>query len=457
MSVIILISFFILLFFFSYRAKQENLSFLNPKSLNWFLVAFSAGTTANTGFIVTTAVAMGYSMGISAIVLPLSFLLGDIVYWQIFAPKVHIYASENSVRTIPDFITKNIEGNSNILKKLISFSIIIAAVLYTIAQWNATGKLFSGFYNVDPKICILAFAIIVLAYCLIGGFLSSVYADIIQGIFMMLLATFTTLFCISKISHLKAQFAYLFSTFITDFHFLSQAGIIFIIGWAAASIGFSFSQPHLLDKIIAAKDEKNVKKARFVYMFFIQYTWIGMTLLGILIKLLYNNISDFQAEKALAIFIKLNSNPLLEGIVISGVFATIASTAASLNISISNYLTSDIFDNKIKINSRYILIIVFILTALPAVLLVKSSVFDLTIFAVSLGAVIAPCMLIKIYQFKHNQKSMALSLLAAMIITISFKLLHYSDNILYDIPAGTIVGLITNYTVFRYTIKKAEL
>lgn len=459
MDIIIPLGFIFLVFSFSIFAKyikktnSTKLDFLlNPKSLNWFLVAFSAGATANTGFIVTAAIAMGFSMGLNSLLLPISFLLGDLVYWQFFAIKVHNYASAYNSRTISDFITSGLKGKTIKLKALISFCIIFSAIMYTIAQWNAAGKVFSGFYNFSVLECLIIFSCIVLAYSIIGGFLSSVYADIIQGIFMIILSTVTILVCVVQIPNLSAEFNPLLKEFMTSFRFWSENGIVFILGWVCASIGFSFSQPHIIDKIIAAKDGANVMKARFVYMFFVQYTWIGMTFLGILIKIVYKNINFQESEKILAIFISLNSSSFLKGVIISGVFATIASTASSLIISISNYLSSDffIYNSFLKrINQRYILIFVFFVTILPSIFLVNSHVFDLTIFAVSLGAVLAPCMLIKILNIPHNRNSLIFCIIFSLCVTIGFKYFGVSENILYDIPVGTFMGLIINFIVYK--------
>ncbi|SHL96137.1 sodium:solute symporter [Mucilaginibacter sp. OK098] len=453
MSIVIFIAFLALVFLNSWRARSKKITFLKFKSLNWFLIAFSAGTTTNTGFIITTAVAMGYGMGFSAIVFPLSFLLGDLIYWQFFAPKVHTYAAENSIRTIPEFITSKLSGKVSGFNTLISVCIILSATLYTIAQWNAAGKLYNAFFNIDDAYCIILFSILVIGYCLIGGFLSSVYADIVQGSFMVLLATVTTLVCAWQTPDFSGFLSQSFQTFARSFVFLSENGIVFILGWAAASIGFSFSQPQILDKIIAAKDERNVKKARYLYMFFVQYTWIGMTFLGMLIKAVYPDLKELQAEKALAIFINLNSSPWLLGLVLAGVFSTIASSAGSLNISIANYISSDILKDRWAINSRLLLILVFMGTIIPAILLVHTTVFNLTIFAVSLGAVLAPCMLIKIFSFRHNKISLICCLLTSIFITVTFKILGYSANLLYDIPVGTFLGLFANSIAYKLSRK----
>ncbi|MFL6375222.1 MAG: hypothetical protein ACJ73D_11195, partial [Pyrinomonadaceae bacterium] len=82
-------------------------------------------------------------------------------------------------------------------------------------------------------------------------------------------------------------------------------------------------------------------------------------------------------------------------------------------------------------------------------LFMESTVFDLTIFAVSLGAIIAPCMLIKIFGWRHSTTSLIATLVVSSVTVLIFKVLGLSQNVLYDIPVGTGLGLVANFLVCR--------
>jgi Na+/proline symporter len=66
-----------------HSTKDKDLGLAEIK-LNRWLVWLSAGTTANSGFIVTAAVGLGYTYGLQWILLPLSWLLGDLLFWYVF-------------------------------------------------------------------------------------------------------------------------------------------------------------------------------------------------------------------------------------------------------------------------------------------------------------------------------------------------------------------------------------
>lgn len=73
----------------SKQSKTNESYFLANRSLGWLLVGISASVTGNTGFIVTGAVGIGYSMGLSSLLLPLSWLIGDLLYWNIFPKRLN--------------------------------------------------------------------------------------------------------------------------------------------------------------------------------------------------------------------------------------------------------------------------------------------------------------------------------------------------------------------------------
>ena len=63
-------------------------------------VGLSAGATANSGFVVTGAVGLGYTMGAQWLVLPLAWLLGDVVFWSIFPNRINEVGRTASASTL---------------------------------------------------------------------------------------------------------------------------------------------------------------------------------------------------------------------------------------------------------------------------------------------------------------------------------------------------------------------
>ena len=77
------------------HSTQDKDGGLSEIKLNRWLVGLSAGTTANSGFIVTGAVGLGYAYGLQWVLLPISWLLGDLVFWYLFPARINEVGRES--------------------------------------------------------------------------------------------------------------------------------------------------------------------------------------------------------------------------------------------------------------------------------------------------------------------------------------------------------------------------
>ena len=59
------------------------------RSFNRWLIGLSAGAAANSGFVVTGAVGLGYLGGAQFLLLPLGWLVGDILFWSVFPGRIN--------------------------------------------------------------------------------------------------------------------------------------------------------------------------------------------------------------------------------------------------------------------------------------------------------------------------------------------------------------------------------
>lgn len=465
LSLLIFIGFVVLLLLVSFYFSKKRTSsinddfFLSDRSLNKYLISISAGATANTGFIVTGAVGFGYKNGISSLLMPLSWFLGELTFWYFFPHRINSLSKKNDLKTISQFLTYDMPKGRKLVQILASIILTSATIIYVITQWNASAVAFASFYDISNIYGILISGGIVTSYCLFAGFRSSVTANVVQGFFMILLTTVALIFCLYKIGGLQNLFNNPifsqngFDNLFNRFTLLSASA--YIIGWACAGVGFGLSQPQIIDKYFAGKSESEVKNAKWLYLVFVQYTWVGMTFLGVIIKCIITELPD--SEAALPKLVAQFSNQPLKGLVVVGVFATIASTADSLIIAISNSLKNDIlktiFPKKIfpKHFDRLLTLIVSIITIFLSMLLLKYSVFDLAVFAILLAAIISPAMIIKVLRLHNNSISIFVCLVMATIAALTWKFLLKYDSAMNQTIIGIITGLAFNYITYALT------
>ena len=121
-SEIILLSFsvFVVLFlgvgaFAAKRSAPTDVDYLlGSRSFGTWFVGLSAGATGNSGFIMLGAVAMGYTMGLSGVILGLAWFLGDLLFWNFFPEKFNRIARDRDCSTIPELLSSGIPGRGSV-------------------------------------------------------------------------------------------------------------------------------------------------------------------------------------------------------------------------------------------------------------------------------------------------------------------------------------------------------
>ncbi|MCW9017361.1 MAG: hypothetical protein OQJ89_10380, partial [Kangiellaceae bacterium] len=104
---IIFLSTLSLTFFAAYLGRQHSKGRgkgLADEKLNKWLIGLSAGATANSGFIVTGAVGLGYSFGPQWLFLPISWFLGDLIFWKFFPQRINAFGRESGATTLSELL-----------------------------------------------------------------------------------------------------------------------------------------------------------------------------------------------------------------------------------------------------------------------------------------------------------------------------------------------------------------
>ena len=152
-------------------AWVAGLSYAASTSSAWVLLGFS-------GFV--------FSYGYSALWMMPGIWIGYIIMWLNLGPTIRMQSSKNQWVTPTDFISANIDSSK---KKNIA---ILAAILitfcfifYIAAQFDAAASAFSSNFDISLGSSLLLGALIILIYCLLGGFWAASLTDTMQAIVMV--------------------------------------------------------------------------------------------------------------------------------------------------------------------------------------------------------------------------------------------------------------------------------
>ncbi len=439
---------------------------LGSRSFGTWFVGLSAGATGNSGFIMLGAVGMGYTMGLSGVIMGLAWFLGDLTFWSFFPEKFNRIARDRDCSTIPELLSSGIPGRGSVaIRQLAGVLIVVLIGAYTAAQFSAAAKTLNVFFDLDMNIGIVLSALAILAYCTTGGLRASLWTDVVQAIIMLAITTGMLTVAFIAVGGFDALLEGLnaIDPALTNFTgtFTNWTLIAFVLGYASAGFGFGISQPQIIVRLLAGRSPEEARKAKWVYVLFIQYTWHCMTLFGMAARLLIPGIDD--PEQALPTYAFQNFDPWLVGVVLAGIFSAIASTADSQVLVSSSSLAIDVapgFYQKMsaRFGVRYQQVVTFVVGTLAAVAAIffSSSIFTLIIFAVSmLASSLGPAMFNVILKRPTNTLAIGSCMAAGLVVAVSWRMLGYSETLNESLP-GFVAGLIVHDIIVRLSGTKKQ-
>lgn len=429
------------------QARRRGGEEVWSQGLNRWLVGLSAGATANSGFVVTGAVGLGYTFGLQWVALPLAWFLGDLVFWKFFPQRINALGREQGANTVADIITTSLsERSGRTVRRLIAVIVLCCLGGYTAAQWLAGEKFVVSALGLPAEAALLVFAAIIVSYTAIGGFRGSVYTDSYQAV-LRLIATTLAIVAVAVVAFrepttFQQQLDAAGPDFLTLFPGMSlAASIAFVLGYAAASLGFGLGQPQVLTRYMSASSPEEAQAAKWIYIFFVQYTWIAMTLFGLVLRGVMPGLDD--GETGLAAFFIEYMPSVLTGVIIADIFATIAATANSLIIAMAQTVRFDLLGLKKHGTGNGLLLpaIVIGLVTMGISLTIQGSVVTLALSSVAvMGAGLAPSVFAQLFRWNPRAATIALSIAAGAVAAVTWKIFGF-DAVLNEALPGMLVGL----------------
>ena len=428
---------------------------LGNRSFGKYFIGLSAGATANSGWIMMGAVGVAYTQGVSALLFVIAYLLGDLTFWMLFPERINKLSWERDSQTVPELIGSSMTKPYG--KRTIT---LVAAVLtlifvgaYTIAQFVAAGKTLEVFFGLKPELGALIAVITILIYCVTGGLRASIWTDVVQA-FVVILVSFGMLIVaiiagggisniIDGLNQIDPQLTQITAGF-TNWTLLA-----FMLGFFFWGFGFDVSQPHMLIRLLAGKNPKEARQAKWIYLSYVYSTWTAMVLFGVICRVLIPEIDD--PEKALPFYAMHHFDPWLVGIILAGIFSVIASTADSQILVCSSALAKDISPTwyqkmSQKYGMRYqqwMTVLVGVLVFI-ATLSISSTVFALVLFAVgALTSSLGTAMLITLLKRRSHYLALTIAMLVGLITAIIWRILGYHDVVFEGFP-GFIIALLVH-------------
>lgn len=438
------------------RSRRDVDGGLSEMKFNRWLIGLGASTTANSGFIATGSVAVGYAFGLKSLVLAIGWLLGDLVFWYFFPARINSVGRESQATTIPDILVYKLSGRLTCLLRLVCAVIILAGLMgFLSAQWLAGQQFLASAYAVPRLPALVLFALIIIGYSSIGGFRGSIYTDVllaaIRFVGSIIALTTVVWFALDD----RPDFAKHIADAGAGFMSLRSGGIAgtasFMFGFALAAICFGLGQPHVLARYLSGRSPEETRSAWWIYIGFGQFMWVSMMIFGALLRGVMPDIAEPQM--GLRVFFQAKTNAVLTGSILVHIFATNAAASNALLVTMAQTITRNIVPRAYRnLNIQRCLLITILLVGAVSILLsaaMHGSAYEVAFSAMPLmGAGLAAGVMIKVMGWRHSAASLLCAVLGGITAAVVWHLLGFGSYI-NEPGIGTASGLLINWWVLK--------
>ena len=387
---------------------------IGGREIKPWLNALSAASTNCSGFMFIGLIGVSYTKGMFTYWFVIGIMLGSLLVWYKWIPKLRARAGELKANTYLDVILPRIEKSSSQIALDRWFAGIITLLflsIYAAAQLKAGTKAMQSIFDWPPELGIWMSAGLILVYCLSGGFRATVWSDAAQSAVMLLamgILAFTSLYHLGGLegllSNLWNQDPMLATLFPSTKGVLGSMGAG--LAWAMIGIG-SLGQPHIMIRPIALPSTEDVPATRRIFFTYYLTFMILSVLVGVCTRaLLPPSLGSFDHELALPRLAAEQLPSAMIGIVLAGVFASSISTADSQVLSCSAILGGDLRNSPQQsvTKQRLATLIVLIIIALIAIG-APANVFTLVILAWSaLAAPFVPMVILSCWGIQMSMR-----------------------------------------------------
>lgn len=418
--------------------KNTDSYFLGGRTLGPWVTAMSAEASDMSGWLLMGLPGVAYWCGIAdAAWTAIGLALGTYVNWLITSKRLRRYSEKANAITLPEFFSNRFHEKSKIIMTVAALFILIFFTVYAASCLVTCGKLFSTLFGFDYVPMMIAGAVFVLIYTIIGGFLAESASDFMQAIVMVIAlivivvtGTVAAGGLDAVVDNAKSIPGFLeffgIANPVTDANGVQQSlngqplfgeagtyGVLSVVSCLAWGLGY-FGMPQVLLRFMAIRSEKELKSSRRIATVWCLISLVIAVFIGVIGRVLYPTALTTSSE-AENVFILLATNLLpavLAGLVMAGILAATISSSDSYLLIAASAFSKNIFQGLIhkKASDKQVLVISRItLLAITGVAIIialdeNSVIFNIVSFAwAGFGATFGPLMLMSLFWKRINR------------------------------------------------------
>lgn len=389
-------------FWASKRVKSESDFFLAGQGLGAWTAGLSYAASTSSAWVLLGFTGLVYSQGVVGLWLVPGIFGGYLLTWLVMGPRLNAETAERGYITVIDFLTGDLEAKwASVIGKIAALMILFCFVFYISSQFQAAGNALVEVFDMKAAEAIILGAIVIVIYCLMGGFWAASITDALQAVVMMLGCILVPVAAVMAAGGIGNVIETLHSTQPASyFSFTGSAMGMMGIGAAMGLFGTglgALGQPQLLNRIMAVKSDSERKKGAAITI-----GW-GIVIYSGLVCLAFAGRAaqiDTGGESLFFAAAQQYLPPVLAGIVIAAVLSAVMSTVDSLLLAAASAVSHDMGikysdPNKALFYGRVAMVGIAIFAVFMTLFLPKD-IFSRVLFSwVALGAAFGPTILTK--------------------------------------------------------------
>ena len=439
----ILIYFIVVLTIGFIYAKRSNSSaseyFIGGRKVGPWFTALSAEASDMSGYLLMGMPGLAYFCGASDVGwTAIGLAIGTYLNWLFVAKRLRKYSVvANDSITLPGFYSNRFHDEKNIIATVAAVIILIFFCVYCGSCFVTCGKLFNSLFGWDYSVMMVFGALIVFLYTMLGGYLSVVATDFVQGCLMFVALAVVMIGSITMTGGVENTVAFLsdipgylsMTTMATPemgadgmqvvqngqplFGVPAEYGLLTVVSTMSWGLGY-FGMPQVLVRFLGIRSEEEVKTSRRIAIIWVIISMFCAVAIGMIGRSIIpaDLLTQSAAESIFIVLSKMMLPAFFCGLVVSGILAASMSSASSYLLITGSSVAENIFrgvfkkdatDNQVLIVSRITLAAVLIFGCFVA-WDENSVIFNVVSYAwAGLGASFGPLTLFALYWRRTNK------------------------------------------------------
>lgn len=331
----------------SRRVSDESDFFLASGGKGGGLGPWTAGlsyaASTSSAWVLLGFTGMVFTQGAVGLWLVPGIFGGYVMTWLVMGPRLNAETAAKGHITIVDFITHGMgDGLKRVTGLICAALILFCFVFYISSQFQAAGNALDEVFGLGIAEAVILGAVVIVAYCLLGGFWAASLTDALQAGVMMLACILVPVATVmaaggigSVIDTLHAREPHDYFSFTKGA--AGMAGVGVAMGLFGTGLG-ALGQPQLLNRIMAVRSSSERKKAAAITIGWGVVIYTGLICLAFAGRALQ---VDTGGESLFFAAAQNHLPAVVAGIVIAAVLSAVMSTVDSLLLAAASAVSHD--------------------------------------------------------------------------------------------------------------------